>query len=58
MTMTVAAMVLGAMAPAVLANGATDQARAESAGWGCAAAVGLPDGHCISPGTVKRGQTP
>ncbi len=32
MTMTVAAMVLGAMAPAVLANGATDQARAESAG--------------------------
>ncbi|MBI2763229.1 MAG: hypothetical protein HYX54_05700 [Chloroflexi bacterium] len=55
MAMTVAAMMVGAMAPAALAaGGATDLQRAEAAGWGCAGAVGLPDGHCISPGTVAR----
>jgi len=54
MSMTVAAMMLGAMVPATMASGMTDLARAEAAGWGCAAAVGLPAGHCISPGTVKR----
>ena len=53
-TMTVAAIMLGVLAPAALAGGATDQERAEAAGWGCAAAVGLPGGHCISPGTVTR----
>ena len=53
-TMSVAAMMLGAMAPATMAGGATNQERAEAAGWGCAAAVGLPGGHCISPGTVLR----
>lgn len=53
MSMTVVAMMVGAMAPAALAAGAT-QATMEAAGWGCGDAVGLPDGHCISPGTVKR----
>ena len=50
----VAAIALGAVAPATLASVQTDQERAEAAGWGCAAAVGLPAGHCISPGTVQR----
>lgn len=43
-----------ATVPAVFAAGGTDQAKKEAAGWGCAAAVGLPAGHCISPGTVTR----
>ncbi len=42
------------LAPATLAGGGTDQQKKEAAGWGCAAAVGLPAGHCNSPGTVKR----
>ncbi len=54
MVLTVGAMLVGATAPTVLANGATDQETIEAAGWGCAASVGLPAGHCISPGTVKR----
>lgn len=61
MTVIVAAMALGATAPAALAN---DQFTKEAAGWKCAEAVGLPEGHCISPGTsarweklVERGQT-
>ena len=37
--------------PSALAAGGSDQANKEAAGWGCAAAVGLPAGHCISPGT-------
>lgn len=37
--------------PSALAAGGSDQAKKEAAGWGCAAAVGLPAGHCISPGT-------
>lgn len=49
-----AAIMVGAIAPAALAGGATDQQTKEAAGWGCAASVGLPPGHCISPGTVKR----
>ena len=53
-TLSAAALMLGALAPVTLADGTTDQARAEAAGWGCAAAVGLPAGHCISPGTTKR----
>ena len=52
--LTLVAMLVGATAPTALANGATDQATKEAAGWGCAGAVGLPAGHCISPGTVKR----
>ena len=47
------ALMLGTLAPAALAGGAT-QAQMEAAGWGCADAVGLPAGHCISPGTVSR----
>jgi len=43
-----------AVAPAVLADATTDQQRIEAAGWGCAEAVGLPAGHCISPGTVAH----
>ncbi len=54
MTMTVAAMMTGALAPTAFARGITDQARKEAAGWGCAAAVGLPAGHCINPGTVAN----
>jgi len=54
MALTMAAMLVGAMAPTVLAVGAPDQATIEAAGWGCAATVGLPAGHCISPGTVMR----
>ena len=46
-----AALVLS-VAPAALAAG--DQAQKEAAGWGCGAAVELPDGHCISPGTVRN----
>lgn len=37
--------------PSAFAAGGSDQAKKEAAGWGCAAAVGLPAGHCISPGT-------
>ncbi len=37
--------------PSAFAAGGSDQAKMEAAGWGCAAAVGLPAGHCISPGT-------
>jgi hypothetical protein len=54
MALTMAAMLVGAMAPTVLAVGAPDQATMEAAGWGCADSVGLPAGHCISPGTVTR----
>ena len=52
--LAVVSMMVGAMAPAALANGLSDQAKKEAAGWGCAADVGLPDGHCISPGTAKN----
>lgn len=45
-----ALLVLSTAAPAL----ASDQSTKQDAGWGCAAEVGLPDGHCISPGTVKR----
>lgn len=48
---TVATMMLGVTAQAALAG---EQSTKEAAGWGCAAAVGLPDGHCISPGTVAN----
>jgi hypothetical protein len=54
MALTVAAMMIGVMVPTTLASGSTDLERHEAAGWGCAGAVGLPAGHCISPGTVKR----
>lgn len=54
MVLTTVAMLTGVAAPAALARSATDQEQHEAAGWGCAAAVGLPAGHCISPGTVKR----
>ena len=54
-----------ATVPATFAAGDSDQAKKEAAGWGCAAAVGLPGGHCISSGTrahwpdeiFARGQT-
>src|SRR5680860_1794375 len=51
MVLAVVAMTMTTMAPAALAS---DQSTKEAAGWGCAAAVGLPPGHCISPGTVKN----
>ncbi|MBW3618909.1 MAG: hypothetical protein KY461_01580 [Actinobacteria bacterium] len=51
MVLTVASMVLGATATAALAS---DQSTKDDNGWGCAAEVGLPDGHCISPGTWKN----
>jgi len=54
MTVIVAATALAATAAPALAN---DQFTKEIAGWGCAGAVGLPDGHCISPGTVARWET-
>ena len=54
MTLTTAAIMAGALVPSALAAAPSDQAQHEAAGWGCAAAVGLPAGHCISPGTVKR----
>lgn len=53
-TLTAVGLLFGALAPVALAGGTTDQAQAEAAGWGCAATVGLPAGHCISPGTVTR----
>lgn len=56
LTTMAAAMMLGALAPAALAGSMTDLQRAEAAGWGCGAAVGLPYGHCISPGTVRQAQ--
>jgi len=54
LTTMAAATMLGALAPAALAGQMTDLDRAEAAGWGCGATVGLPYGHCISPGTVKQ----
>ena len=48
---TLAAMLLVVTAPSALAS---DQSTKEAAGWGCGEAVGLPAGHCISPGTVKN----
>ena len=54
MVLTLVTMMVLAVAPTVVATGGADQATLEAAGWGCAAAVGLPAGHCISPGTVKR----
>lgn len=53
-TITALAAVMAlAAAPAAFAGAAT-QAQKEAAGWGCGAAVELPDGHCISPGTVRN----
>jgi hypothetical protein len=54
MVMATMALMVGAMAPAARAGSLSDQAQHEAAGWGCAGAVGLPAGHCISPGTVNR----
>lgn len=51
MVLAVAAMTMATMAPAALAS---DQSTKQAAGWGCAEAVGLPAGHCISPGTVRN----
>lgn len=52
--LAISAILAGAMIPVALAGDATDQERAEAAGWGCGATVGLPAGHCISGGTVSR----
>jgi hypothetical protein len=54
LVLTLVTMMVGAMAPTALATGGADQETLEAAGWGCADAVGLPAGHCISPGTVNR----
>lgn len=49
----VAAMVFVSV-PGAFAAGATDQETRQAAGWGCGEAVGLPAGHCISPGTIEQ----
>lgn len=61
MTMPVTAMLLTATAAPATAS---QQSTKQNAGWGCGQDVGLPGGHCISPGTMKnfdrivaRGQT-
>jgi hypothetical protein len=54
MALTLVTMMVGGMASTALANGASVQETLDAAGWGCAAEVGLPAGHCISPGTVTR----
>lgn len=51
MVLTVVTLAMTAWAPAALAS---DQSNKIDAGWGCAEAVGLPAGHCISPGTVSN----
>jgi hypothetical protein len=51
MTLPAAAMLLMSTAAPALAG---EQSTKQDAGWGCAADVGLPAGHCISPGTVQR----
>ena len=50
----IVAMMVLLTVPTALAVGGTDQQQKEAAGWGCAEAVGLPAGHCISPGTVAH----
>lgn len=61
LTAPAAAMLVMATAAPALSG---EQSTKQEAGWGCAGDVGLPAGHCISPGTVKsfprivdRGQT-
>lgn len=54
MAVTLVTMMVGGMASTALANGESVQETLDAAGWGCAAEVGLPAGHCISPGTVTR----
>lgn len=51
MVLAAAAIAMATMAPAALAS---DQSTKQAAGWGCADAVNLPAGHCISPGTVRN----
>lgn len=51
MMLAIAAMMVGVTAPAALAS---DQSTKQDAGWGCGSDVGLPAGHCISPGTLKN----
>ena len=52
--LALASALVMASVPATFAAGGSDQAQKVAAGWGCAAAVGLPAGHCISPGTWAR----
>lgn len=54
LALAMSAAMVAALVPTVFAGETTDQAQKEAAGWGCADAVGLPAGHCISPGTVSR----
>lgn len=54
--LALASALVMATVPVAFAAGGSDQAQKEAAGWGCAGAVGLPAGHCISPGT--RAQWP
>jgi hypothetical protein len=49
--LAVVALTAAAAAPAALA---VDRSAQQAAGWGCGADVGLPAGHCITPGTVKN----
>lgn len=54
MAVTMAVMMVAALVPSAFANGTSTQDQLDAHGWGCAAEVGLPAGHCISPGTVER----
>ncbi len=53
-TLVLGGALLMTTVPTAFASDGTDQETKEAAGWGCAAAVGLPAGHCISPGTVAN----
>lgn len=51
MMMLVTTMMLLMMASPTFAG---VQSTLEESEWGCGSAVGLPAGHCISPGTVEN----
>lgn len=52
--LALSSMLVLATVSTTLAGGGSDQAKKEAAGWGCGAAVGLPGGHCINPGTTAQ----
>lgn len=52
--LVILAVMIMAIGTTANAAQASVQDTIDDAGWGCAAEVGLPAGHCISPGTVKN----
>lgn len=48
------AVMLTALTPAASAAETDAMTQKINAGWGCAADVGLPDGHCVNPAVAKR----